>query len=89
VVGGWIWIARTRKGRWQTIGIGRRLVVLAVASRRRRILVAGMARILTDVSKFDGTARRGGGRTDGVLGGGVLAIPLVRWRLILSCSRVV
>jgi hypothetical protein len=88
VVGRWIWIARTRKGRRQTIGIGRRLVVLAVASRRRRILVARMGRILTDVSKFDSTARRGG-PTDGVLRGRVLAVPLVRRRLILSCARII
>jgi hypothetical protein len=58
VVGGWIWIGRTRKWRWETIGIGRRLIVLAVASRRRRVLIAGMGRILTEVSKFNSTAPR-------------------------------
>lgn len=46
VVWRWVWVARSRKWWRQAIGIWRLGIVLAIGSCRRRILIAGMSRIL-------------------------------------------
>ena len=63
--------------------------MLAIGSCRRRILIAGMSRILMMVSNLNMEGKRIVGGTDWILRWRVLAVPLMLWRLILSCSWII
>jgi len=70
VVWRWVWVARSREWWRQAICIWRWAIVLAIGSCRRRILIAGVSRILMMVSKFNRVRQKGSSGLTGYCGGG-------------------